>query len=200
MAWQVASELAAQGVVVVSGLAAGIDDAAHRGAMVSGGRTIALIGTPLDRVYPKRHAALQQTIHEQQDAMSLLDRERALCAIGSRRMARSSRRTRSSCGLEARRAERATARRGRARQPAVRRTGRLRRAKQGHRAALQRAAPSVAPPLPLSTEGIELLPNVRAVRHWAGCSAMRSMPRPRGLGHSAPSFVRRGRPCVCAVR
>ena len=65
MAWQVASELAAQGVVVVSGLAAGIDAAAHRGAMVSGGRTIAVLGTPLDRVYPKRHGALQQTIHEQ---------------------------------------------------------------------------------------------------------------------------------------
>lgn len=65
MAWQVASELAAQGVVVVSGLAAGIDAAAYRGAMASGGRTIAVIGTPLDRVYPKRHAALQQTIHEQ---------------------------------------------------------------------------------------------------------------------------------------
>jgi len=65
MAWQVATELAAQGVVVVSGLAVGIDAAAHRGAMVAGGRTIAVIGTPLDRVYPKQHAPLQQTIHEQ---------------------------------------------------------------------------------------------------------------------------------------
>jgi DNA processing protein len=65
MAWQLASELVAQGVVVVSGLAAGIDAAAHRGAMETGGRTIAVIGTPLDRVYPKRHAQLQERIHEQ---------------------------------------------------------------------------------------------------------------------------------------
>jgi len=65
MAWQLASELVAQGVVVVSGLAAGIDAAAHRGAMEMGGRTIAVIGTPLDRAYPKRHARLQETIHEQ---------------------------------------------------------------------------------------------------------------------------------------
>lgn len=64
MAWQLASELAAQGVVVVSGLAAGIDGAAHRSAMETGGRTIAVIGSPLDRVYPKRHAELQQAIHE----------------------------------------------------------------------------------------------------------------------------------------
>jgi DNA processing protein len=64
-AWQLASELVAQGVVVVSGLAAGIDAAAHRGAMETGGHTIAVIGTPLDRVYPKRHARLQESIHEQ---------------------------------------------------------------------------------------------------------------------------------------
>jgi DNA processing protein len=47
MARQLASELVAQGVVVVSGLAAGIDAAAHQGAMETGGRTIAVIGTPL---------------------------------------------------------------------------------------------------------------------------------------------------------
>ena len=50
MAWQLASELVAQGVVVVSGLAAGIDAAAHSGAIETGGRTIAVIGTPLERV------------------------------------------------------------------------------------------------------------------------------------------------------
>jgi DNA processing protein len=64
-AWQLASELVAQGAVVVSGLAAGIDAAAHRGAIETGGRTIAVIGTPLDRVYPRRHAWLQEAIHEQ---------------------------------------------------------------------------------------------------------------------------------------
>jgi DNA processing protein len=65
MAWQLARELVAQRVVVVSGLAAGIDGAAHRGAMEAGGSTIAVIATPLDRVYPKRHARLQESIHEQ---------------------------------------------------------------------------------------------------------------------------------------
>jgi DNA processing protein len=63
MAWRVARELAAVGIVVVSGLAAGIDAAAHRGAMEAGGRTIAVIGTPLDRVYPKAHARLQEAVY-----------------------------------------------------------------------------------------------------------------------------------------
>ena len=65
MARQLARELVAQRVVVVSGLAAGIDAAAHQGAMQAGGRTIAVIGTPLERVYPKQHAWLQEAIHEQ---------------------------------------------------------------------------------------------------------------------------------------
>jgi DNA processing protein len=51
-------------VVVMSGLAEGIDQAAHRAAIESGGRTIAVIGTPLDKAYPAAHAKLQQEIYE----------------------------------------------------------------------------------------------------------------------------------------
>lgn len=61
---RLARELVAQGVVVVSGLAAGIDTAAHRSAIANGGRTIAVIGTPLDRVFPKENDALQAQIGE----------------------------------------------------------------------------------------------------------------------------------------
>lgn len=59
---RLAKELAEAGVIVVSGLAKGIDYSAHRGAIASGGRTIAVIGTPLDRVYPREHADLQECI------------------------------------------------------------------------------------------------------------------------------------------
>lgn len=54
--------LIARGIVVVSGLAEGIDTAAHTTTMDQGGRTIAVVGTPLDKVYPKQNAALQDRI------------------------------------------------------------------------------------------------------------------------------------------
>ncbi len=56
------TELVNQGVVVVSGLAKGIDHAAHTVAMQRGGRTIAVIATPLDRAYPTEHTELQAEI------------------------------------------------------------------------------------------------------------------------------------------
>lgn len=62
---RLARELVADGVVVVSGLAAGIDTAAHCSAIANGGRTVAVIGTPLDRVYPKENDALQAQIGEE---------------------------------------------------------------------------------------------------------------------------------------
>jgi hypothetical protein len=51
LAAAVASELVRQGIVVISGLAAGIDATAHEAAMLAGGRTIAVLGTSLDRAY-----------------------------------------------------------------------------------------------------------------------------------------------------
>lgn len=60
---QLARDCARAGVVVVSGLAEGIDYAAHTAAIEHGGRTIAVVGTPLDKVYPEKHATLQRMIY-----------------------------------------------------------------------------------------------------------------------------------------
>lgn len=57
-----ARDLAENGVCIVSGLARGIDAAAHRGALRGKGRTIAVIGTGIDQIYPKEHARLANEI------------------------------------------------------------------------------------------------------------------------------------------
>lgn len=57
-----AYQLARRNVVVASGLARGIDGAAHAGVLHAGGPTIAVLGTPVDRTYPREHEALQRRI------------------------------------------------------------------------------------------------------------------------------------------
>jgi len=64
MAQKLAGQLAASGVTVVSGGARGIDSASHEGALSSGGRTIAVLGTGIDIVYPAENASLFQRISE----------------------------------------------------------------------------------------------------------------------------------------
>ncbi len=61
-ATEIATELVRHGYTVASGLAAGIDTAAHTAALNEGGRTIAVIGTGVNRVYPSENTALQHEI------------------------------------------------------------------------------------------------------------------------------------------
>lgn len=65
MAHAIGAALARAGWPVVSGLAEGIDAAAHRGCLAEGGRPVAVLGTPLERIYPRHHAGLQREVAEQ---------------------------------------------------------------------------------------------------------------------------------------
>lgn len=62
-AQRLARELAREGVVVVSGLAKGVDTEALTSAIAAGGRVIGVIGTPLDKAYPAENKRLQETIY-----------------------------------------------------------------------------------------------------------------------------------------
>ena len=61
---EIAAELAQTGVCVVSGLALGIDAAAHTGALDGGGRTVAVLGSALDKPYPQENEPLMRRILE----------------------------------------------------------------------------------------------------------------------------------------
>jgi len=58
----IASQLSSSGFTIVSGLAAGIDTAAHKAALAKGGRTVAVIGTGLKHAYPRQNESLQREI------------------------------------------------------------------------------------------------------------------------------------------
>jgi DNA processing protein len=69
---ELANNLAAAGFTVVSGLARGVDAAAHRGALAGGGRTIAVLGCGIDRTYPPEHERLRRDIEERGAILSEL--------------------------------------------------------------------------------------------------------------------------------
>ncbi|MGA8539097.1 MAG: DNA-processing protein DprA [Terriglobales bacterium] len=62
MAERLSADLAARGLVIISGLARGIDTASHRGAVAVKGRTVAVLGTGIDVMYPKENTRLTEQI------------------------------------------------------------------------------------------------------------------------------------------
>jgi DNA processing protein len=72
VARRLAGELAERGLVVASGLARGVDSAAHRGCLEAGGATVAVLGSGLDRIYPVEHVELAAEIGRQGAVLSEL--------------------------------------------------------------------------------------------------------------------------------
>ncbi len=64
VAHRLGQELGARGIVVASGLARGVDSAAHAGCLAAGGLTVAVLGSGLDRIYPAEHDALAAMISD----------------------------------------------------------------------------------------------------------------------------------------
>jgi DNA processing protein len=62
MAERLAYDLAAQGLVIISGMARGVDTSSHRGAISAKGRTVAVFGTGVDVIYPKENSRLSEQI------------------------------------------------------------------------------------------------------------------------------------------
>jgi DNA processing protein len=62
MAERLAYDLAAQGLVIISGMARGVDTASHRGAISAKGKTVAVFGTGVDVIYPKENSRLSEQI------------------------------------------------------------------------------------------------------------------------------------------
>ena len=80
--------LVRNGATVVSGLAMGIDTVAHRTTIACGGSTIAVLGTPLDKVNPPSNADLQREIGERYLLVSQFDHRRRIIVNPSRRSCR----------------------------------------------------------------------------------------------------------------
>ena len=62
MAERLATDLAAHGLVIISGMARGVDTTAHRGALAARGKTVAVFGTGIDVIYPKENTRLSEQI------------------------------------------------------------------------------------------------------------------------------------------
>lgn len=65
LAYYFSKSISEAGLVITSGLAAGIDSKAHRGALDAGGTTLAVLGTGIDQIYPAQHKSLAEEIQNQ---------------------------------------------------------------------------------------------------------------------------------------